>query len=166
MPLYMDRHDLSGATDCDQAVSSVGARGFEPLTSSASRKRSPPELSARESDGTGPRRGGDRNRTGVRGFAGPCLTTRPPRRMRGSVYPSGETGPSDLSNRCACGCRRSPATRRARPRRRWTRGLRARTGPAVEMTGLRLEARHPTLKRDAGVGRRPRSRLSGQQRAD
>src|SRR5436190_4763801 len=25
-------------------------------------------------------RGGDRNRTGVRGFAGPCLTTRPPRR--------------------------------------------------------------------------------------
>ena len=26
---------------------SVGARGFEPLTSSASRKRSPPELSAR-----------------------------------------------------------------------------------------------------------------------
>jgi hypothetical protein len=25
----------------------VGARGFEPLTSSASRKRSPPELSAR-----------------------------------------------------------------------------------------------------------------------
>ena len=29
------------------AVLSVGARGFEPLTSSASRKRSPPELSAR-----------------------------------------------------------------------------------------------------------------------
>jgi hypothetical protein len=29
------------------AVLVVGARGFEPLTSSASRKRSPPELSAR-----------------------------------------------------------------------------------------------------------------------
>ncbi len=66
----------------------VGARGFEPLTSSVSGKRSPPELSARA--GTVPRdlsasRGGDRNRTGVRGFAGPCLTTRPPRRT-GPVY--------------------------------------------------------------------------------
>ena len=59
----------------------VGARGFEPLTSSASRKRSPPELSARvPPDATRERRGGDRNRTGVRGFAGLCLTTRPPRR--------------------------------------------------------------------------------------
>ena len=59
----------------------VGARGFEPLTSSASRKRSPPELSALAVPRcyTGAR-GGDRNRTGVRGFAGLCLTTRPPRR--------------------------------------------------------------------------------------
>lgn len=29
----------------------VGARGFEPLTSSASRKRSPPELSTRDESG-------------------------------------------------------------------------------------------------------------------
>jgi hypothetical protein len=36
----------------------VGAGGFEPPTSSASRKRSPPELSARYGDHT---RGGDRN---------------------------------------------------------------------------------------------------------
>src|SRR6185437_2662373 len=31
--------------------------------------------------------GGDRNRTGVRGFAGLCLTTRPPRRTRSPVSP-------------------------------------------------------------------------------
>jgi hypothetical protein len=55
------------------AAFSVGARGFEPLTSSASRKRSPPELSARTSGCYRSCRGGDRNRTGVRGFAGPCL---------------------------------------------------------------------------------------------
>ena len=43
----------------------VGARGFEPLTSSASRKRSPPELSARTSDAiarSDPRRGPESNR--------------------------------------------------------------------------------------------------------
>ena len=42
----------------------VGARGFEPLTSSVSRKRSPPELSARTGAGrgTGPRRGPESNR--------------------------------------------------------------------------------------------------------
>lgn len=55
----------------------VGARGFEPLTSSASGKRSPPELSARAGKYTpapaGPPRGDDRNRTGVPGFADPCL---------------------------------------------------------------------------------------------
>ena len=44
-------------------------------------------------------RGGDRNRTGVRGFAGPCLTTRPPRRSTrpnraaGPVYGTSVTGP-------------------------------------------------------------------------
>ena len=41
----------SRATACrerrDSGLSVVGARGFEPLTSSVSRKRSPPELSAR-----------------------------------------------------------------------------------------------------------------------
>ena len=61
----------------------VGAGGFEPPTSSVSGKRSPPELSARCKDCISAlvaTRGGDRNRTGVRGFAGPCLTTRPPRR--------------------------------------------------------------------------------------
>ena len=44
-----DRHESpdqrSGPPDV--LVYTVGARGFEPLTSSASRKRSPPELSAR-----------------------------------------------------------------------------------------------------------------------
>jgi hypothetical protein len=67
----------------EEERSSVGARGFEPLTSSVSGKRSPPELSARAgtvSSDPEASRGGDRNRTGVRGFAGPCLTTRPPRR--------------------------------------------------------------------------------------
>ena len=64
----------------------VGDGGFEPPTSSMSRKRSPPELIARAVyRGYSPRaawcRGGDRNRTGVRGFAGLCLTTRPPRRV-------------------------------------------------------------------------------------
>jgi hypothetical protein len=54
--------------------SGVGDSGFEPLTSSASRKRSPPELIARK---TLSPRGGTRNRTGVQGFADPCLTTRP-----------------------------------------------------------------------------------------
>src|SRR6266851_9000920 len=53
----------------------VGRRGFEPLTSSVSGKRSPTELTAREL------RGGDGNRTRVQGFAGPCLShsATPPR---------------------------------------------------------------------------------------
>jgi hypothetical protein len=58
----------------------VGDSGFEPLTSSASRKRSPPELIARTYIATP--RGGTRNRTGVQGFADPCLTTRPCRQRR------------------------------------------------------------------------------------
>src|SRR5215211_6856660 len=58
----------------------VGDSGFEPLTSSASRKRSPPELIARAYFATP--RGGTRNRTGVQGFADPCLTTRPCRQRR------------------------------------------------------------------------------------
>src|SRR5918993_1296923 len=53
----------------------VGDSGFEPLTSSASRKRSPPELIALTCFADP--RGGTRNRTGVQGFADPCLTTRP-----------------------------------------------------------------------------------------
>ena len=44
------------------AVLSVGARGFEPLTSSASRKRSPPELSARGFGCYRSLRGGDLHR--------------------------------------------------------------------------------------------------------
>ena len=70
-----------GAPDLPFRV--VGDRGFEPLTSSVSRKRSPPELIAR---GMQTLRGGDRNRTGVRGFAGLCLTTRPPRRNLALLY--------------------------------------------------------------------------------
>ena len=58
----------------------MGDSGFEPLTSSASRKRSPPELIARKYFATP--RGGTRNRTGVQGFADPCLTTRPCRQRR------------------------------------------------------------------------------------
>ena len=82
----------------------VGDSGFEPLTSSASRKRSPPELSAQAShpvlvtlSGPGDLKtsqeqgvtlsgGGDaRNRTGVPGFADPCLyhSATPPRKQRG-----------------------------------------------------------------------------------
>lgn len=45
--------------------------GIEPVTSSVSGKRSPAELIAR---------GGNGNRTRVHGFAGRCLTTRPPHR--------------------------------------------------------------------------------------
>ena len=62
----------------------MGDSGFEPLTSSASRKRSPPELIAPMCTpllGSVPR-GGTRNRTGVQGFADPCLTTRPCRQRR------------------------------------------------------------------------------------
>ena len=54
----------------------VGAEGFEPTTSSASGKRSPPELSALGSgvyQTTSGTRGDDRNRTGVTGFADPRL---------------------------------------------------------------------------------------------
>jgi hypothetical protein len=68
----------------------VGDSGFEPLASSASRKRSPPELIARTKDlffASLPR-GGTRNRTGVQGFADPCLTTRPCRQHLGTAYPS------------------------------------------------------------------------------
>ncbi len=64
-------HPAIGPTPIDQGL--VGARGFEPLTSSASRKRSPPELSARSGEYTRTARGDDRNRTGVPGFADPCL---------------------------------------------------------------------------------------------
>ena len=46
-------------------VLSVGARGFEPLTSSASRKRSPPELSARGFGCYRSLRGGDLHRVGA-----------------------------------------------------------------------------------------------------
>ena len=61
----------------------VGDSGFEPLTSSASRKRSPPELIALIWRDPRPvPRGGTRNRTGVQGFADPCLTTRPCRQSR------------------------------------------------------------------------------------
>src|SRR5207247_1508253 len=42
--------DRGRATALTCGSSVVGARGFEPLTSSASRKRSPPELSARASE--------------------------------------------------------------------------------------------------------------------
>ena len=49
----------------------MGPSGIEPLTSSVSRKRSPSELRA-PSEVLDP--GGDvRNRTGVTGFADPCL---------------------------------------------------------------------------------------------
>src|SRR4051794_10499712 len=65
----------------------VGDRGFEPLTSSVSRKRSPPELIALAgiqlivvvgsavlpSQSPERTRGGGGNRTRVQGFAGPCL---------------------------------------------------------------------------------------------
>src|SRR5215203_476988 len=61
-------------------LTDVGDSGFEPLTSSASRKRSPPELIALTYFATP--RGGTRNRTGVQGFADPCLTTRPCRHRR------------------------------------------------------------------------------------
>src|SRR3712207_9540795 len=79
----------SGPLVCDSrftrnlAVFRVGDSGFEPLTSSASRKRSPPELIALVCRDLHPRpRGGTRNRTGVQGFADPCLTTRPCRQSR------------------------------------------------------------------------------------
>src|ERR671918_1461711 len=67
-----------------EKFSRVGDSGFEPLTSSASRKRSPPELIARVCCGLSQvrSRGGTRNRTGVQGFADPCLTTRPCRQRR------------------------------------------------------------------------------------
>src|SRR5215208_311215 len=72
-------------------LSDVGDSGFEPLTSSASRKRSPPELIARTYFATP--RGGTRNRTGVQGFADPCLTTRPCRqRHRYAPRPERKTG--------------------------------------------------------------------------
>ncbi len=69
----------------------VGDSGFEPLASSASRKRSPPELIARTKDlfFASPPRGGTRNRTGVQGFADPCLTTRPCRQHLGTGPPVG-----------------------------------------------------------------------------
>ena len=64
-------------------VSLVGAGRIELPTSSASRKRSPTELSARIDDCTA---GGDAgNRTRVQGFADPCLTTRPRRRKRAAI---------------------------------------------------------------------------------
>src|SRR5215212_3262760 len=69
----------------------VGDSGFEPLTSSASRKRSPPELIALTYFATP--RGGTRNRTGVQGFADPCLTTRPCRQRRSTApRPERKTG--------------------------------------------------------------------------
>ena len=49
----------------------MGATGIEPVTSSASRKRSPTELSARYGDCTPGGAAG--NRTRVEGFADPCL---------------------------------------------------------------------------------------------
>ena len=56
------------------------------MTSSASRKRSSPELSAQctrciAPSRTPPQGGDDRNRTGVAAFAELCLTTRPRRHM-------------------------------------------------------------------------------------
>ena len=58
----------------------VGPSGFEPLTSSVSGKRSPPELRAR-SAAECTYRGDAGNRTRVTGFADPCLTTRPRRHV-------------------------------------------------------------------------------------
>ena len=100
---------------CLTYVLSVGARGFEPLTSSVSRKRSPPELSARAPDPTVAWRGGDRNRTGVRGFAGHCLTTRPPRRRKARVPRARVSLPCDRN----AGHARSPAG--SAYARAWTR---------------------------------------------
>jgi hypothetical protein len=76
------------------ALKRVGDSGFEPLTSSASRKRSPPELIARSNHGrfSAPPRGGTRNRTGVQGFADPCLTTRPCRQRRRYAATERKTG--------------------------------------------------------------------------
>ncbi len=77
------------------AFKRVGDSGFEPLTSSASRKRSPPELIALTLRGRpyAAPRGGTRNRTGVQGFADPCLTTRPCRqRRRYDPRPERKTG--------------------------------------------------------------------------
>jgi hypothetical protein len=71
--MFMDLDDVVPQPRHRSEGRLVGARGFEPLTSSASRKRSPPELSARSGEYTPTARGDDRNRTGVPGFADPCL---------------------------------------------------------------------------------------------
>ena len=67
----------------------MGPSGFEPLTSSVSGKRSPPELRAR-SAAECTYRGDAGNRTRVKGFADPCLTTRPRRHAPANRH--GRTG--------------------------------------------------------------------------
>ena len=72
----------------NEGIFRVGDSGFEPLASSASRKRSPPELIALIPQGPASLpRGGTRNRTGVQGFADPCLTTRPCRQLADTFGP-------------------------------------------------------------------------------